>query len=453
MLDSEVLIYAPFKEENLEKKEIDWLNTFQSILELSLQQISKHKIQIVSTFSNKDLIKDKVKVLIPVLVNKEFENIDESDLRGKKLIQVNRTPEVETILSKDALIINIYDEVRNKSIDLSGTLHELKNEIWLKFLDIAYEIREVVSAKKVQRKVKGNIYIAETSTDQNINRETIIRELEHLNYKILPEKHFPKDMLSFSELVQENLRECFLSIHIIGNYYAPLLENLDISSIELQNDLFHETAAELNAKNQILKRLVWIPPDIKPKSEKQKLYIESFKRNIELLKNTEIIQTPIEIFKSILNDKAEEYLEVKNEKKEVDHSKQSIYIITNDSSGDQYKIIKDKISKSNLQILEAGVNKDKIDLIQNHYYNLINCDAVLIDYSIENKQWLSSKLSDIVKSPGFGRKKDFMAKAILVNTKEMPQINIGINNLELINIKKEDINKRLASFIEKINQK
>ncbi|PLX14832.1 MAG: hypothetical protein C0597_09495, partial [Marinilabiliales bacterium] len=300
---------------------------------------------------------------------------------------------------------------------------------------------------------KGNIYLAETSAEQNTNRETIIRELEHLGYKILPEVNFPKDMVSFSELVHSNMKESFLSIHIIGNFYAPLIENIEISSIELQNDLFHEVASELNANNQIIKRLVWIPPDIKPKSEKQKLYVESFKRNIELLKNTEIIQTPIEVFKTIIKDKAEEILQTKTVESHTEKNSKSVYLISNNTDSNHYKEIKNLLAQNKFEILETIDSTNKIDLIQNHYYNIVNCDALLIDYSVENYQWLYSKLSDILKSPGFGRKNDFLAKSVLVNTLQAPEINIRINNLDLINNKKKDMNQSLAPFIEKIDKK
>ncbi len=461
--DFDILIYVPFKKGNLNENEINWLNAFQSILEIGLNQISKQKISISNFISSEFLtgkkeIAESAKVIIQLLLNNSYDpgNILSADqLKNRKIIQVNCHPEIKSETSKEITITNLFDETTNKTIDLSEHIDELKNEIWLKFLDIVFEIKKAVSvAEKETTKSKGKIFVAESSTDQNINRETIIRELEHLGYEVLPKSNFPKDMNPFSELVHDNLKQSFLSVHLIGNYYAPLINNIDISSVELQNDLFHEVAAELKAENKVIKRLVWIPTDIKPKSEKQKLYIESFKRNIELLKNTEIVQTPIEVFKTIIENKAEEILDIKIQAKAKSEGikNKSVYVISNDLNSKIFSDIKQELLKQKLTVLEATQKANKIDLIQEHYFNLINCDALLIDYSVENLQWLNSKLSDILKSPGFGRKKNFLAKSVLINTGKSPAINLQIKDLDLINNDKKDISKRLNSFIEKINK-
>jgi len=441
--------------EDLEEKNIHWINSFQSILELSLKQITKLPIQITKAFSNDIKNEQNCKILIQLTFNPNIEYVssNEPNFKYQKQIQVNSDPENKIKILNEGLIVNLYDETKNKTIDISSNINELKNETWLKFLDIAYEIKkEIGPERKDSKKFKGNIYVAETSAEKNTNRATIIRELEHLDYRILPETNFPKDMVSFSELVHSNMKESFLSIHIIGNIYAPLIENIDISTIELQNDLFHEVASELNANSKVIKRLVWIPPDIKPKSEKQKLYVESFKRNIELLKNTEIIQTPIEVFKTIIKDKAEELLQSKTVEDNEEKKTNSVYLISNNIDSDHYKEIKKQLLQKKLDVLEAINSANKIDQIQNHYYNIVNCDALLIDYSVENYQWLNSKLSDIIKSPGFGRKSNFLSKSILVNTVKSPEIKIEINNLDLIINQKKDINQSLAPFIEKIEK-
>lgn len=458
--NSDILIYVPFNKEKLNEKDLKWINAFQTILEIGLNQITKHKLSISNLISDKPISDSKnfesCKILIQLLLDDNYKLgafANENQLVNTKIIQVNCNPEIKIEFSNNILIVNLFDETKNKSIDLSENIDELKNDIWLKILDIAFNIKkELLVIENETKKSKGKIFVAETSTDQNSNRETIIREIEHLGYEILPKENFPKEINTFSELIHNSIKQSFLSIHIIGNQYAPLLNNIDISSIELQNDIFFEVAAELNAENKEIKRLVWIPTDIKPKSEKQRLYIGSFKRNIELLKNTEIIQTPIEVFKSIIRNKADEILETKSQIQtdvEENNSK-SVYLITNDAESLTYIKTKEELSKRKLRTLEISQKSNKIDLIQEHYYNLVNCDAVLIDYSLENVQWLNSKLCDILKAPGFGRKKNFLAKSIILNTSNTPVIDFKINDLELIKDDKSDIAKRLNSFIEKI---
>lgn len=454
--DFDILIYVPLEEEKLSQKDLNWISTFEKILKVGLKQISKQKINLSKSFyqtgiENKAF--DKYGGIIQLIVDS---NINSNFLINDKVdkdtvIQVLCQPNIS--IPDQYISINLFDEYSSKGLDLTEDIGNLKNEIWLKFLDIAYEIRDNLIVDKQTNEYKGKIYVAETSSDQNVNRETIIRELEHIGYKVLPDVNFPKDMMQFSDMVSASMKECFLSIHLIGNYYAPLLNNIDISSIELQNDLFHEIAAELKTENRIIKRLVWIHPDVKPKSEKQRLYIESFKRNIELLKNTEIIQTPIEVFKNIIRAKAVAILqasELSDNKKPEDQKEKKVYVISNDHSGLTYTNIKKELEKRELTVLESTATDSKIDLIQEHYYNLVHCDALLIDYSVDNNQWLNSKLSDIMKSPGFGRKKNFLAKAVLVNTDSNPDMILNISDLMLLDGKKAGISEQINSFIEKI---
>lgn len=454
--NSDVIIYAPYQKDDLHENEINWIHSFQSILEMGLKQITKKQIKCSKIFLDENLKEQKATLLISIILNPNVKNDELFAEKSKfrKHILVYADPDSGLQRQEDTMAVNLFDEAKNKKVNIFDVV-DLKDEVWLKFLDIAYEVRNTISElEDIQGKEKeGNIFVAETSIEQNTNRETIIRELEHLGYKIFPEKHFPKNMVAFSDLVQQSLQHCFLSVHIIGNYYAPLLENIEVSTIELQNDLFHEVASERNKKGHVLKRLVWIPPDIKPKSEKQRLYIESFKRNIELLENTEIVQTPIEVFKTIIQEKAREMLYPNKVEYVNPEQSKTVYLISNHSNKDRLADIRECLIKEKFKLLEVESSTDKIELIQNHYHHLVNCDALLIDYSVENNQWLNSKLSDIVKSPGFGRKNDFLAKSVLINTKETPEITIQVQNLDLINNQKQDINRRLSSFIDKINKK
>lgn len=462
--NSDILIYVPFSKIKLNETEMNWLKAFQTILEISLRQILKTEIGISTIFQEQPIIEIKTiaenhKTIIQLLLNNDFDVnnlLNETQFETKKIVNVICIPNIKNEFLTENLNFNLFDELLNKPINLTEHIHELKNEIWLKFLDITYVIKkEVLSGGKIIKKSKGKIFVAETSADQNFNRETIIRELEHLGFEVLPKMNFPKDLDSFSELVYHHLSESFLSIHLIGNSYTPLLNNIDISSIELQNDLFHEVAAKQISKDLSIKRLVWIPPDVKPKSEKQKLYIESFKRNIELLKSTEIIQTPIEVFKTIIRDKTKNFNEKKSQPNSEENRLQSksVYLISNSTNQIAISNLKQELEKHKIKVLETTQKTNKIDLIQEHYHHLIHCDALLIDYSVENSQWLNSKLSDILKSPGFGRKKRFLAKTILLNSEETPQISLPINDLNFINNEEKNCAKRLNSFIEKIEEK
>lgn len=465
-IKTDILIYLPYDQSQLSERSIQWLNSFRHIIEICFKQIVKKDFRVLQFFANnlQTLQKDEFdgNIVLQLFLSNEFNKNDLLSDHGVN-IQPDEKLMFNLICFPEFTIddyqanssdnqINFFDEALKKSFDLNSNINALKNEVWLKFLDISLKIRKYLEKGDKKKSIKnGIIYLAETSHDQDYNRDILKRELEHQAYTLLPDGKLSDDLIQSSEQVHESLAKSFLSIHIIGNNYAPLIKNVEISSVELQNDLFNEVLAE-NAND--IHRLVWIPVDIKPKSEKQKQYIENFKRNIELLKNTEIIQTPIEIFKNIVKKKAVELSKTKYKDKEnqkVD-SQKKVYIINNGTDGNTLEVIRKKLKDNRIDVLETSTHEDKIEHIKTHYANLVQCDAILIAYSSKNVQWLNSKLSDVLKAPGFGKRNRFLVKNIFNFTIEKPLIYLKVLDLEVHNLQKDETEKKVKSFIEKINK-
>jgi len=85
--------------------------------------------------------------------------------------------------------------------------------------------------------------------------------------------------------------------------------------------------------------------------------------------------------------------------------------------------------------------QSNIENIRIHHKNLIKCDAVLIVQTESNKLWLNSKISDILKAPGIGRKKKYAAKALytmnnstgtVTNLKDLITLNNNVSISESI---------------------
>lgn len=447
-----VLFHVPYNTEQINDADITWLDNFQSILCISTEQILKQEIIISNPFGKKNnIVKDPndFDIIIQFLLHEDYlpekciqQTIAKSDqlrlqLICKPNVNISGLNQLQNIKSYD-----IFDHSRKGANDLN--VKNINNDIWLKIIDITHELKiNLVQRKKKSEKI---IFIAETSNDQKNNRQILVREFTHLGFRVVPDTELPNDMMQFTELASDLMNNAVLSVHVIGNEYAPLLENIDVSKVEIQNDIFSEIAAS----NRLIKRYVWIPPNLKPKSEKQKQYIESFKRNIELLVNTEIVQAPIELFKTILK----ENLDVADKANNITIDRQeqkgkTAYLINSDDAEKRANELKAILEKNNIQMLNNSKSRNKIEQIQQHKRNLVKCDLVFILYSSENEQWLNSKLNDIVKSPGFGRTNAFDLKILLLDTDKKPIISSSLKNLQVIDIKNKNISEPISSLIEK----
>lgn len=448
----DIAFYIPLELKNLDDSQQQWLTNFKYILEVSLNQVLKRKVLGKLFYSDNKI--ENASIYIQCLIHDEFDNeylLQKRVDSEAKIIQiVGNLSLVEKIASESAhKSYEFYDNQSGKRIDLTSHINKIPNSTWLKVSDLSFEIGKLLKINKTKKaSKKDKIFFAETSPDQAQNRNYLIREFKHQGYNVIPDSKLSNDMMEFSDQVQNYMEESILSVHLLGNQYAPLLKNIEISKVELQNDIFSEVISSNDAEKAKLRRLVLIPPSLKARSEKQRNYIESFKRNIELHKNTEIIQTPLEDFKSIIQKRID--FELNDEIKPAEDivTGEFIYIIKDNSDNKKLDELKAGLKKQNIDFVETQTSRNKIELIKQHQKNLALCSGVIISYGSNNVQWLNSKLTDIIKSPGIGRKKPFLFKAIFTDQKIESKSFFSMKDIDILD---SSDNKYLDIVLDKIN--
>src|SRR5688500_13605304 len=75
--------------------------------------------------------------------------------------------------------------------------------------------------------------------------------------------------------------------------------------------------------------------------------------------------------------------------------------------------LKDVIEKSGFKVLLPEFEGELLELRQKHIENLRNFDCAINYKGKVNEQWVRMKALDLLKAPGFGRKKPIMGKAIV----------------------------------------
>jgi len=176
----------------------------------------------------------------------------------------------------------------------------LEDVVW----DICLLIKELeqpAEVKHPENPPEKTVYLAETTSDMEEDRENIRRDLTLQGYTVLPDRPLPyllKDG-DFRDSVREYLMRCKLSIHLIGNRYGPIPEDEEQSIVELQNDL----AAE-QCRNGQLTHLINIPPrlDKETGSARQYEYISALQNNAPQVQGTELLKIGLEDFKTVIQD-------------------------------------------------------------------------------------------------------------------------------------------------------
>ena len=316
---------------------------------------------------------------------------------------------------------------------------EAERLYWLKVVDLAYAIYNATVPEESENRIKNlskSVFVAEVSDDQKKFRDTVIRELAYHGYNIYPHKSLPSNKIDFHQVVAENIESSQLSIHIMGAEYGNSVTGEDISKVESQNKI----ASEINKKTGV-ERLIWVSPELKDFEEKQQVYLDLLKKNIDEMEGAEMVQTPLEIFKTIITNR----LSGKQKRKVVNDKSNSnskrIYLINGKEDFDNVKGIETWITSNGYELIKSDFDGERGDIVEKHRNNLVQCDGAIVYYAHSNPQWVRMKMQDLVKAPGFGRDKAMDFTAIYSTIKEELPQNTTLSNFLNIRQEGKEINK------------
>ncbi len=353
-------------------------------------------------------------------------------------------------LSYDFYEINRYNK---KPVTFETVVKDNPNEkFWSKLVDLAYDISDVLnnlsglSEKKAETPMPS-VFLAETTFDQTENRDRLKRELQYLGYHVLPALPLPDDAEHAKQAIEKCLDESVVTIHLLGAWYGDFIKNSKLSSIDFQIKTVKDYIA---AKDKIHKpyQIIWIPNDIKPTDQRQSLYLKRLQRD-EAQYLTEIIETPFEVFKTILNTRL---ADLSNPKNKPLAEKNKLYVIYEKSSEAVFAEYNEIMRKRGFEVLLHNSNGEDFFPLSSHINNLLCADAVLIYKGNSTMEWLNSKIRDLVKTPGFGKNKSFRAIEIISTQKTADKSmlflkNVPVNWDEEINT--DVVNHFLDSLVKK----
>jgi hypothetical protein len=316
--------------------------------------------------------------------------------------------------------------------------------LFSKFLDIAYDFVGVIKASELDSSndsMINYVYLSPTNAELNNYRDEIRRELQHYGFRILPMVNIPTTAKEFEEVTALSLKKTDAIVQLFGSQYGDIVKGSKYSMTELQNKVIKEFMTSETEKP--LRRYIWIPSHTKISDQRQALFLNRIRRD-EAGFNTEIIESPIETFKTIISGRLDN--NQINFKEEYDNISK-VYLISEESTIKESEKLYTVLSSSGLKVLTLDYS-EQIGIYARHLQKLKDCDSIIILQNIDNKYWLNSKLRDIIKCPGVGRTRPF--KKIVIIKKSDPDeqlLRLIRSKIELINNKDLDIDLVLQKLI------
>lgn len=478
----DVLIIYANNDNNQSDTDQGWVNNFKKFLELMLVQVLGKKPNIMIK-SEHDSITGanlkKVAIMIPILSPSFIESGESLDTLEsffgilkkddvERVFKVQKMPvrqEEQPTKLKELIGYDLF-EIDSDTGEIDDFVDffspEAERSFWMKMVDLAYDIHEsliVLNELSTDSGVKHildrrSIYLAETGYDLSIQRNIIKRELQRHGYKILPDHTLPNEIEALKKVVTKELEECSLSIHLIGSSYGEIPSGTDKSVVDIQNQLAAERSSQIKDKTKF-SRLIWVSNQLNHASEKQLSFIENIKRDLASSEGTEILQTALEDFKNIIR---EELIEVGIDKKlgksssTGENGKPSIYVLHDKIDEKSVAALKKEIEKAGYSVLTPSFKGELLELRQDHINNLRNFDAAIIYQGKVNNQWVRMKLLDLLKAPGFGRRKPIKGKAIISGREDKLDISAYKNyNVTLIEDDGKGAIDSLKGFLSELN--
>lgn len=480
VFDIDVLIvFADRDNESTKKDDLGWVSQFRKFLGLMLNQVLGENAKIMLKAEYDNMVSprlDNVGVLVPIVspefvrsgkcldhLNAFYSVIEKSERADNRVFKVFKTPlpiheqppRLRGLLGYDMYQLDPDSGEIREYTDYFST--DAERQYWMKMVDLAYDIYDTLVALKddsgksqVRNIVKRKtIYLAETGHDLSVQRNIIKRELQRHGYVVLPNQTLPGTAAEIERVVRKDLDESQLSIHLIGSAYGDIPAGSDRSVVDLQNKLAAEKSVQAKEQKLEFTRLIWISPNLSNATERQKGFIETIKRDVEAQEGAEILQTPLEDFKNIMR---EELVEAEERKALEDYEGRSVYLMHDRIDVQDVKPIKEVLEKSGFRVLVPEFEGELLEVRKKHIENLKSFDAAIIYKGKVNEQWVRMKALDLLKAPGFGRKKPIIGKAILTAPGSTMNIDsFRSQNLRVIESDPDRTAASLRSFLEEFN--
>ncbi len=274
-------------------------------------------------------------------------------------------------------------------------------------------------------KQKKKIYLAESSYDTLDFRDSIKRELQDLDYTILPSKQLPLIAPVLHAEVTHFIQEADLCIHLMGAGYGVVPEGTQKSIVEIQNEI-----ATAQSVTKQLPRLIWMPENNVPTDDRQQAFVDKLQSGKEGIAGADFIISSIEDFKSIISDKLKALEEEKKKPEPVAQTvnetgtstKKSklIYLICDMQDMDLIKPLEDVLFDNGHEVVIPIFDGDESQIREDHIENLKMCDAAIIFFGNANELWLRSKMRDFLKINGYGREQPLNIKAVYLASPDSP---------------------------------
>ncbi|HEX4948412.1 MAG TPA: TIR domain-containing protein [Blastocatellia bacterium] len=285
---------------------------------------------------------------------------------------------------------------------------------WARLNDLAYDIAQLldlIETKPEAASPKPMVYLAETISELQDERDAIRRDLQRHGYTVLPDRTLPLLMPELEAVLRDEMARCKVSVHLLGPAYGIVPEGTEESLTIVQNRI----ARDLGKAGK-LARLIWIEANSDGKDARQTRFLEQARTDPGLDEGADVLETPLEELKTVLYErlKAAEQPVVTAPPPAAMSGAARIYLVCDARDREAVKPLQQQLKQQGCKVSLPLFEGDEAELREDHEDNLRFCDAVLIYYGQGSEAWQRKKMREVIGSMAFGRKAPLAAVGIVL---------------------------------------
>ena len=293
------------------------------------------------------------------------------------------------------------------------------------------------------------VFFACVAEEMKAYKEILVKELEHYGCVIKNAENCAEN----AENARELIAQCEVAIHILSDRdYGISSSGKGIEESQIHYSVQHLLSQKLisDSLENYFRIFAW-----HPRSYSQHIYeeeqIPAHLKKIQQLDEVDLLRTNFEDFKFYLLKKIEEDYE-----EEVDEfylkgsNRKGIYFLYDASDQTEAEEYIEYLNKRGYTVFSPTFDNDIMAVRQMHTNCLKKFDIAIIFSEKASMNWVNMKIMDILKSPGLGREKPILGKAVFVpdqKIKFLPQMTRGF---EIVATNKDSIKDQVEGFLKSL---
>ena len=284
---------------------------------------------------------------------------------------------------------------------------EAEREFWIRLDDLAHDmcrllelVHENHALPFVRPETGDTVFLAETTSDLKQERDALKRALQQHGLTVLPSCSLPLSESEVIAAVREDLAACRLSIHLFGRTYGLVPEGASASLPEIQSELAEERAASGS-----FARLLWIPQGQQPTDERQQDLLQRLRLDERMQRGTDLLEGSLEDLRTVIAARLKEAPKPAVQPSCAPTPGMSSVCFIYDQRDESAVAPWADLFFKEFEVMHPVFDGDEKDVREAHEETLRTCDGVVVFSGAGNEAWLRRKLTDVQKSPGYGRTK------------------------------------------------